>query len=97
MGGAQEVVKQISERLAAHGHNVTVATALLEEPEVFPRSMVFNIEEFDISGNSVFGIRGKSERYQRFLIEGKFDIMMNYAAQQWATDLVTPVLNDLPL
>lgn len=32
----------------------------------------------------------------RFLIDGKFDVMMNYAAQQWATDLAFSVLDKLP-
>ena len=36
------------------------------------------------------------KRYQRFLVEGNFDIMMNYSAQQWATDLVFPVLEQIP-
>lgn len=95
VGGAQEVVRQISERLAARGHHITVATTRLKNRKTGLINGV-KIEEFDISGNAVAGIRGEVERYQRFLVEGKFDIMMNYAAQQWSMDLVFPVLEQIP-
>ncbi len=95
VGGAQEVVRQISERLAARGHNVTVATTRLKNRETCMVNGV-RIDEFDISGNAVAGMHGEMERYQRFLVEGKFDIMMNYAAQQWSMDLVFPVLGQIP-
>lgn len=95
MGGAQEVVRQISERLAARGHNVTVATTRLKNRETRLLNGV-RIEEFDISGNAVAGLHGEMGRYQRFLVEGKFDIMMNYAAQQWSMDLVFPMLEQIP-
>jgi glycosyltransferase involved in cell wall biosynthesis len=52
--------------------------------------------EFAVSGNAVRGFRGEVERYQDFLIHGQFDVMMNYAAQQWATDLVFPVIDRIP-
>ena len=95
VGGAQEVVRQISENLVVRGHQVAVATTRLTERT----SLLVNgvtIHEFDISGNSVRGIRGESERYKRFLIEGDFDVMMNYAAQEWTMDLAFPVLQRLP-
>lgn len=92
LGGAQEVVKQVSEQLVKHGHEVTVAT------KKFPgrtshRINGVQIEEFDISGNAARGFRGETDRYQDFLLGADFDLMMNYAAQQWATDLVFPLLN----
>jgi len=95
VGGAQEVVKQLSERLAARGHHVTVATTRLSNRYVREINGV-NIEEFDISGNAVQGMRGEVERYQKFLLEGNFDIMMNYAAQQWTMDAAFPMLDRLP-
>jgi glycosyltransferase involved in cell wall biosynthesis len=94
VGGAQEVVKQISERLVQRGHTVTVATSLHSDRHIKNINGV-HIEEFDIRGNSVHGIKGEVERYQSFLRQGDFDIMMNYAAQQWATDSVYPVLDEL--
>jgi len=95
LGGAQEVVRQVSEFLAAHGHDITVATTRLNNR----KNRIINgvkIEEFDISGNAVEGMQGEIDRYQRFLLEGKFDIMMNYAAQQWTMDAAFPILDRIP-
>jgi glycosyltransferase involved in cell wall biosynthesis len=92
VGGMQEVVKQISERLVTFGHDVTVATTKLTERT----DKVINgvkIVEFDISGNAVRGyLRGDVENYRRFLLKSNFDIITNFAAQQWATDLSLPIL-----
>lgn len=90
-GGAQEVVKQISERLVKLGHDVTVATTKLSERTDQVHNGV-KIEEFDISGNAVRGYKGETERYKDFLKNSKFDVIMNYAAQQWATDLFFEVM-----
>src|SRR6266852_226466 len=94
-GGAQEVVRQISEELVKRGHEVTVATKKLAARENVSLNGV-RIKEFAISGNSVRGCTGEIGRYQEFLRAGDFDVMMNYAAQQWATDLVYPMLDQLP-
>jgi glycosyltransferase involved in cell wall biosynthesis len=95
VGGAQEVVKQISEHLVKRGHTVTVATTKLAKRTSYTVNGV-QIEEFDIAGNAVGGFRGDTARYQQFLTDSHFDVMMNYAAQQWATDLVFPVLDRIP-
>ncbi|MGD0781135.1 MAG: glycosyltransferase family 4 protein [Dehalococcoidales bacterium] len=95
VGGAQEVVRQVSEQLTLRGHTVTVATSFHPERSVFELNGV-HIEQFNISGNAVQGFRGEVERYQDFLRHGNFDLMMNYAAQQWATDLVFPILGQIP-
>jgi L-malate glycosyltransferase len=93
VGGAQEVVKQISEHLVALGHSVTVATTKLSSRSTKAINGV-KIREFDIIGNKVRGYKGKDiEKYKNFLIKGDFDIIMNYAAQQWATDLMFGVLD----
>jgi glycosyltransferase involved in cell wall biosynthesis len=99
MGGAQEVVRRISEEMVAKGSDVTVATSKL--PERTQR--VINgvkIDEFAISGNAIGGFTeatpGECKRYQEFLVNGHFDVMMNYAAQQWATDLAFPELERIP-
>jgi glycosyltransferase involved in cell wall biosynthesis len=90
-GGMQEVVKQISERLVKLGHSVTVATS--KNPLRTSKNINgVHIEEFDISGNSVEGISGDMWKYQKFLLDSDFDIMVNFAAQQWATDVALTVL-----
>ncbi len=94
VGGAQEVVRQISERLFRLGHDVTVATMRLPDRNFSVLNGV-KIEEFKISGNAVKGFSGKVERYQKFILESRFDVIMNYAAQQWATDLMLPILNGI--
>ncbi len=61
-GGAQEVVRQLSERLAGLGHEVTVATTRLANRDFGSLNGV-KIESFDISGNQVHGYRGETDRY----------------------------------
>jgi len=95
VGGAQEVVRQLSERLAARGHDVTVATTKLAERS-FSEIAGVKIVEFDLSGNEVRGYRGDVRTYHDFLRRGEFDVMMNYAAQQWTADAAYPVLHELP-
>jgi glycosyltransferase involved in cell wall biosynthesis len=94
VGGAQEVVRQISERLVKRGHSVTVATTRVGNRPGGPINGV-QVREFAVSGNEVSDFRGEVSRYQDFLLGGQFDIMMNYAAQQWSTDLVYPLLDRL--
>ncbi|MBL7891473.1 MAG: glycosyltransferase family 4 protein, partial [Bacteroidia bacterium] len=94
VGGMQEVVRQLSERLVKMGHEVTVASGFHRERTQNMLNGV-KIEQFKISGNDVNGIRGEVkeiERYQNFVCDPGFDIVTNFAAQQWATDLVLPVL-----
>ena len=95
VGGAQEVVRRISEQLVQRGHEVTVATTHLPERESTCINGV-RIEGFSISGNEVLGYRGETDRYLRFLSDGRFDVMMNYAAQQWATDLAFSIVSKVP-
>lgn len=93
-GGSEEVVRQLSERLAAAGHDVTVATGVARGR----RTSVLNgvtIRAFDCRGNAVEGIRGDAEGYREFVRRGEFDIMMNYLAQIWTTDLVFDLLPSL--
>ena len=95
LGGAQEVVRQVSERLAERGHEVTVATTRVPGRSGEPIAGV-RVEEFEISGNAVRGLSGEVERYERFLLAGEFDVMLNYAAQQWTADIAMGLLERLP-
>lgn len=93
-GGAQEVVRQLSERMVKAGHDVTVATTKLPER----KHNVINgvkIREFTVSGNAVRGYEGDVDGYKKYLLGAKFDVVMNYAAQQWATDLCFEELDNL--
>ena len=95
-GGAEEVVKQLAERLAKLGHQVTVATSKINERKEKLINGV-HIEEFVIFGKAVRGITGQSsekQRYQQFVC-GDWDIVLNYAAENWATDLCFDVLDEI--
>lgn len=94
VGGAQEVVRQLSERMVKLGHDVTVATTKLPER----KDLIINgvkIAEFNISGNTVHGLTGEVDKYKQFLLKSDFDVIMNYAAQQWATDISFDVLDQI--
>ena len=93
-GGMQELVKQISEHLAKRGHHITVATSRHPERKTHSINGV-SIRDFAVSGNSVRGINGESDTYQHFLQNSDFDIITNFAGQQWATDLMLPLLKDI--
>src|SRR3954451_984506 len=94
VGGAQEVVRQISERLAARGHDVTVATSAHPERSA-PELNGVGIREFAASGNAVRGMAGDVEGYRRFVADGRFDVVMTYAAQQWTTDALLDGLDTI--
>jgi L-malate glycosyltransferase len=94
-GGAQEVVRQISTRLASRGHDVTVATRTTREPRL-PVMDGVSIREFDVRGNAARGMTGQVAEYRDFVTRGGFDVVMLYAAQQWAMDALLPVLDTIP-
>jgi glycosyltransferase involved in cell wall biosynthesis len=95
VGGAQEVVRRLSERMVALGHEVIVATSRLAERTQRSLNGV-QIVEFEVGGNAVRGFTGPdAERYKRFLVESDADVIMNYAAQQWTADLCFEVLDDV--
>lgn len=94
VGGMQEVVKQLSERLAQLGHHVTVATSR----ERRRKKLIINgvtVREFNVSGNQVVGFRGEKKNYVDFILNSEFDVVTNFAAQQWATDLILPHLEEI--
>lgn len=93
-GGMQEVVKQLSERMVLLGHSVDVATTKNAERKTTVINGV-NIKEFNIHGNAVLGISGKKEEYTDFLKKSDYDIIVNFAAQQWATDLMLDILPEI--
>jgi glycosyltransferase involved in cell wall biosynthesis len=94
VGGVQAVVRQVSERLAARGHDVTVATGRHPRRESTEIAGV-KIAEFDVRGNEVRGMDGDVDGYRRYVASGDFDVVMTYAAQQWTTDALLRVLDDV--
>lgn len=90
-GGSEEVVKQISEYLVSWGHDVTVAVKSTPRRS-FKELNGVKVAEFNCEGNSIEGIKGDTEAYVGFVDAFDGDIMMNYAAQIWSSDLVFDLL-----
>lgn len=92
--GMAEAVRQISEGLVRLGHKVTVATAKMPERK---KKIINGVRliQFAVSGKAVFGLYGKVEKYRNYLLNSDFDIVTNFAAQQWATDIALPILDQI--
>jgi glycosyltransferase involved in cell wall biosynthesis len=95
VGGVQEVMRQLAERLVARGHSVTVATTAIPM-RGFKDLNGVQIQEFSISGNLANGMKGDLESYRQFVTANAFDIVMIKAAQQWTFDALWPVLSRIP-
>lgn len=94
LGGAQEVVRQLAERLASRGHAVTVATSQIASRS-FKTHKGVRIVEFAVSGNFVRGLQGDVDSYREFLKSSDFDIVFFYAAQQWTFDAAWLVMKSI--
>ncbi len=93
-GGAQEAIRQISERLVSYGHDVTIVTTKLPQRD-FQLDRGIKIKEFDIKGTSLKGYSGEIEQYQDFLINSDFEIIMNFSSDVWCTDLMFPIFDKI--
>ncbi len=94
IGGMQEVVKQLSERLAKLGHELIVATRKHPHRN-FKELNGVKIVDFDIEGNLAGGIKGELKEYQQYLMESDADVITFFAAQQWATDAAFEVMEKI--
>ena len=96
-GGAEKVVEDLAKGLVEKGHDVTVATTYMKSRKSGNVGGV-KIEQFKIKGNQATGIRGRKkeiERYRELVLGGGFDVVFNYTAQSWPTDLTLPLLNEI--
>ena len=91
VSGVARVVQEWAEYLVQKGHEVTVATSKLSfiQQETIKEVEVYR---FDIYGNEVRGFKGKIDRYQKFILDYKSDVMVVYAAEQWTFDCLFPIL-----
>ncbi|MCE3259889.1 MAG: hypothetical protein K0S12_1530 [Bacteroidetes bacterium] len=94
VGGMQEVVKQLSERLVSLGHDVTVLTRHHPDRKSDQINGV-KIISFRIEGNPKTPVTEHDKAYVEFLRTNQSDIISFFAAQQWATDLALPLLKEL--
>ena len=91
LSGNQQVIQQLSERLVRRGHEVTVLTAY-DPRRDFEELNGVRVEQFNISGTKAVGISGEKERYQKFLLNSEYDVIMNYGTNVWTTDLTFDLL-----
>jgi glycosyltransferase involved in cell wall biosynthesis len=94
-GGMPEVVRQLSERMVANGHDVTVFTS--HHPD--RKSDLINgvrVKSYAIIGNEVNGIIGDTKSYITDLKQGDFDVVVCFAAQQWSYDAIADELPTIP-
>lgn len=94
-GGIAEQARQIAEGLVRHGHEVLIATS-----PVAGRAEMINgvtIKSFAISGNRVKGISGDIEGYRTFLKNSSVDVLLNFAANVWTTDIALEIAKELPM
>jgi glycosyltransferase involved in cell wall biosynthesis len=94
VGGVQEVMRQLAERMVQLGHDVTVATSFLPNRE-FKELNGVRIAEFDVTGNVVKGMKGEVDRYRAFVLNIEADAILIKAAQQWTFDALWPVLHKI--
>ena len=92
IGGVQEVIRQISERMVKRGHEVIVATTQLVN-RTFTELHGVHIEGFSVVGNGARGMKGEIKRYQDFVVNAEVDAILIKAAQQWTFDALWPVLD----
>src|SRR6185437_3513793 len=93
-GGVQEVMRQIAERMAMRGHDVTVATS--RHPR--RKSKAVNgvkIREFKAGGKMAYRLNGQIDEYREFVRTFDADAILIMAAQQWSFDALWPVLDDI--
>tara|TARA_Y100000816_G_C26059310_1_gene556108 strand:+ start:251 stop:1372 length:1122 start_codon:yes stop_codon:yes gene_type:complete len=94
IGGAEKHVQLIAEYLFKNNCKVQIATTHLK----LRKKKIINdikINEFRIFGNCVKGYSGEVDKYQKFLVDSKFDIVIFYAAQQWTFDLSLEILTQI--
>ena len=94
VGGVQEVMRQIAERLVKKGHDVTIATSKLDNRHFKVLNGV-NIHEFNVFGNWVSGMSGEVEAYRKFLLTFDYDVLMIKAAQQWTFDATWEIIDSI--
>jgi glycosyltransferase involved in cell wall biosynthesis len=87
-------MRQLAVRLAARGHDVTVATSRHRQRT----SNVVNgvkIRAFNAGGKMVYGLSGQIDDYRQFVRTFEADAILIMAAQQWSFDALWPVLDDI--
>ena len=96
VGGAQKVALELSKNFRSKRHSISIATSILHSKQKkFEKLNNISIYRFQIKGNFINGMSGEIGRYQKFLKNKGFDVIMFYAAQQWTFDAAIEILDKI--
>jgi glycosyltransferase involved in cell wall biosynthesis len=90
IGGAERVVQRVAEGLAGRGHDVHVLTGGERSIE---RLNDVSVHRLPLSGNAARGIRGEVREPLELIERVAPDVLFNYAAQTWTTDVCFSLLD----
>ncbi len=89
IGGAERVVQRVAEGLAERGHEVSVFTGGSRSSQIIEG---VRVERFPLGGNAVRGISGPIDAVLAAADDLQPDLIFNYAAQSWPTDVFMTLL-----
>ena len=96
IGGAQKVALELSKNFRDNSHSVSVATSILfNNQKKYEKLDEISIYRFKVEGNFTNGMRGEIKRYQNFLKNENFDVILFYAAQQWTFDAAIEIFDEI--
>jgi glycosyltransferase involved in cell wall biosynthesis len=93
--GVGEVVWQLSRHLVRRGHVVHVATGVHPDAPMMDRMEGIHVHRFDISGNTLIGIRGDCDDYMKLLRSDDWDVIVFHNLQNWPVELALPIIPSL--
>jgi glycosyltransferase involved in cell wall biosynthesis len=91
--GVSTAVTSVAKELAVFGHEVTVVTGTLDRKGNEIENV--KIVEFKISGGFGNYYRGEISEYREFVKNFHCDVIINECVQNWSTDLLLDMLDDL--
>ena len=91
IGGAELVTQRVAEGLSRRGHEVIVVTTGRRSTEELDG---VRVERFRGAGNGMRGLRGQAGDAVDLIRALRPDVLLNYAAQTWPTDVCLPLLDD---
>jgi len=93
--GVANVVSRLAEGLVVRGHDVAVATGASPERTQGVQNGV-RVFRFSVTGSPIVPYRGQVDAYVRFIREYTPEVLVNECAQTWSTDLLLPILQEIP-
>jgi glycosyltransferase involved in cell wall biosynthesis len=97
IGGVGEVVARHAMGLSSLGHEITVATSFVSGRSTSNVPQGIKVESFDVQGNGNLRVAysGETEKYQNYILNSSFDVIVCHGLQTWSTNLAFPLLSKL--